>query len=360
MLVEESYGIHVYHSILIPITVSTEHFMDRWREWKNGFTAGDLLNDCGVSIEQIRSLHDWAVSNIRRFDPLIEWHDLIRIMRPQALKKIKGDTCTARMYHDIAGMFTRFLHDLDGKDGEPDMPFDETDAEWKKDVYSDPFDYRTHKTKQAIVRRFIRDTSTRLYLLVEGGTEVKAIEKICRRRGINLAGDAVMVLDRKGVTNMFEGSIHWLIQSARKDSVAIYIIADNEADWDDEIRKIRQEFNGPFDYHIWRTSFEEDNFGRANMVALINSYLGRHGQSLSEGEVSARQQRSGKGLVAAVEDAYGAKYENGLLRVIGKGKADLALELMDRAYQNTSKGDVDELEIEKVLDRALGMVTVWT
>ena len=104
-----------------------------------------------------------------------------------------------------------------------------------------------------------------------------------------------MVLDRKGVTNMFEGSIHWLIQSARKDSVAIYIIADNEADWDDEIRKIRQEFNGPFDYHIWRTSFEEDNFGRANMVALINSYLGRHGQSLSEGEVSARQQRSGRG-----------------------------------------------------------------
>ena len=360
MLVEESYGIHVYHSILIPITVSIERFMDRWREWKNGFTAGDLLNDCGASIGQVRSLHDWTVSNIRLFDPLREWHDLIRIMRPQTLEKIKGDACTARMYHDIAGVLTWFLHDLDEEEGEPDMPLDDTDAEWKKDVYSDPFDYRTHKTKQAIVRRFIRDTSTRLYLLVEGGTEVKVIEKICERRGISLADDAVMVLDRKGVNNMFGGNIQWLIRSARKDSVAIYIIADNEADWDDEIRKIRQEFNGPFDYHIWGTSFEEDNFGRANMVALINSYLGRHGQSLSEGEVSARQQRSGKGLVAAVEDAYGAKYENGLLRVIGKGKADLALELMDRAYQNTSKGDVDELEIEKVLDRALGMVTVWT
>ena len=360
MLVEESYGIHVYHSISIPITVSTEHFMDRWREWKNGFTAGDLLKDCSASTGQVRSLRDWVVSNTRLFDPLREWHDLIRIMRPQALEKIKGDARTARMYHDIAGILTWFLHDLDGKDGEPDMPFDETDAEWKKDVYSDPFDYRTHKTKQAIVRRFIRDTSTRLYLLVEGETEVKVIEKICERRGISLADDAVMVLDRKGVTNMFEGSIHWLIRSARKDSIAIYIIADNEAKWEEALRKIRQEFNGPFDYHIWRTSFEEDNFGRANMVALINSYLGGHEQSLSEGEVSARQQRSRKGLVAAIEDAYGAKYENGLLRVIGKGKADLALELMNRAYQNTSNGDVDKLEIEKVLDKALGMVTVWT
>ena len=297
MLVEESYGIYVYHRELIPMTLSTEQLMDRRHECEDGFSAGELLKDCGVSIGQIRSLHDWAVSNIRLFDPLIEWHDMIRIMRPQTLERIKGDACAARMYHDIAGMLTRFLHDLDGKDGEPDMPFDETDAEWKKDVYSDPFDYRTHRTKQAIVRRFIQDTSTRLYLLVEGETEVKTIEKICTRREIDPADDAVMVLDRKGVTNMFEGNISWLIRSARKDSVAIYIIADNEADWDDEIRKIRQEFNGSFDYHIWKTSFEEDNFGRTSVVALINSYLSGHGQSLSEEEVSARQQQRKKGLV---------------------------------------------------------------
>ena len=360
MLVEESYGIHVYHSISIPITVSTERFMDRWRGWKNGFTAGDLLNDCGVSIGQVRSLHDWTVSNIRFFDPLREWHDLIRIMRPRALETVRGETRTALMYRDIAGIMTWFLHDLDGKEGEPDMPLDDTDAEWKKHVYSEPFNYRTHKTKQAIVRRFIRDTSTRLYLLVEGETEVKVIEKICERRGISLAGDAVMVLDRKGVTNMFEGNIHWLIRSACKDSIAIYIIADNEAKWEEALRKIQQEFNGPFDYHIWRTSFEEDNFGRADMVALINSYLGGHGQSLSEGEVLAIQQRSRKGLVAAANNAYWTKYQDDLFRVIRKGKADLALELVDRAYQSTSNDDADNLEIERVLDKALGMVTVWT
>ena len=359
MLVEESYGIYVYHRELIPMTLSTEQLMDRRHECEDGFSAGELLKDCGVSIGQIRSLHDWAVSNIRLFDPLIEWHDMIRIMRPQTLERIKGDACAARMYHDIAGMLTRFLHDLDGKDGEPDMPFDETDAEWKKDVYSDPFDYRTHRTKQAIVRRFIQDTSTRLYLLVEGETEVKTIEKICTRREIDPADDAVMVLDRKGVTNMFEGNISWLIRSARKDSVAIYIIADNEADWDDEIRKIRQEFNGSFDYHIWKTSFEEDNFGRTSVVALINSYLSGHGQSLSEEEVSARQQQRKKGLVAAAKDAYWTKYRDDLFRVIRKGKADLALELVDRAYQSTSNDDADSLEIEKVLDRALGMVPVW-
>ena len=359
MLVEESYGIYVHDSISPPITMYTEQFWDRWREWKNGFTAADLLQDCGASLEQVRGLHDRIVSDIRFLDPLLKWHDLIRIMRPDVLEKIQGDAYTARMYHEIAGMLTWFLHELDGKDGEPDMPFDDTDAEWKKKVYSDPFDYRTHKTRQAIVRRFIRDTSTRLYLLVEGETEVKVIEKICERRGISLVDDIVMVLDRNGVTNMFEGNIRWLIQSARKDSIAIYMIADNEADWDDEIRKIRHEFDGKFGCHIWAASFEEDNFGRAGVIALINSYLSRHHQSLSEEEVLARQQGSKKGLIAAAEDAYGAAYQAGLLHVMGKSKADLALELMDRTSQNSRNGGADELKIEKVLNEALDMIESW-
>ena len=95
------------------------------------------------------------------------------------------------------------------------------------------------------------------------------------------------------------------------------------------------------------------------MVALINSYLCGHGQCLSEEEVLARQQQRKKGLVAAAKDAYWTKYRDDLFRVIRKGKADLALELVDRAYQSTSNDDADNLEIEKVLDRALGMVPVW-
>ena len=359
MLVEESYGIYVYHSVSTPIADSVENFMGRWHEWKNGFTAGDLLKDCGASVEQVRALHDWAVSRIYHFDPLRDWHDLIRIMRPRALETVKGETRTALMYRDIAGVLTWFLHDLNGKEGEPDMPLDDTDAKWKKDVYSDPFNYRTHKTRQAIARRFIRDASTRLYLLVEGETEVKVIEKICERREISLAGDAVMVLDRKGIKNMFEGNIHWLIQSARKDSIAIYLIADNEAKWDEELRKIRREFDGPFDCRIWKTSFEEDNFGRAGVIGLINSHLNVLGESLSGEEVSARQQPK-KGLIAAAEAAYYIKYKKELPLAIGKGKAKLALELVNQFYQNTGNGDEDKLEIEKALDAAFAMVTVWT
>ena len=356
MLVEESYGIYVYDRISIPLTVQYEQFIDQWWEWKNGFAAADLLQDCGASIKQIRGLRDRIVADIRFLDPLLKWHDLIRIMRPHVLEQMSGDVRTARMYHAIAGMLTRFLHDLNGKDGEPNMPFDDADAEWKKRMYSDPFNYRTHKTGQAIVRNYIRDRSTRLYLLVEGKTEKMVIEKILGGSGID-PDDAVMVLDRKGITNMLKRNIEWLIQSARKESIAIYLIADNEANWNKEMEKIRREFGGPLGYHIWKTSFEEDNFGRASVIDLINSYIHGRRQSLSEDEVSARQQVRKKGLFAAAEDAYGKKYGNGLLHVIGKSKVDLALELMECARQNRHNGD--ELEIEKVLKKALGMITNW-
>lgn len=356
MLVEESYGIYVYDRISIPHPFHYEQFMDEWWEWKNGFAAEDLLQDCGASIAQVRNLRDRIVNDIRFLDPLLKWHDLIRIMRPHVLEQVSGNVHTARLYHTIAGMLTWFLHDLDGKDGEPNMPFDDADAKWKKRVYSDPFDYRTHKTRQAIVRHYIRDTSTRLYLLVEGKTEKVVIEKILERRGIG-SDDIVMVLDRNGIANMFKGNIEWLIQSARKESIAIYMIADNEADWNKELEKIRREFGRTLDHHIWKASFEEDNFGRASVIDLINSYIRGHDQNLSEDEVSARQQTGKKGLLTAAEDAYGKKYGNGLLRVIGKSKADLALELMGCAHQNHHNGD--ELEIEKVVKKALNMITYW-
>lgn len=358
MLVEESYGIYVYDRISIPLTIRREQFMDQWWEWKNGYAAADLLQYCGASIEQVRGLHDQIVADIRFLDPLLRWHDLIRIMRPRVLEQVSGNVRTARMYHAIAGMLARFLHDLDGRDGEPNMPFDDVDAEWKKSMYSDPFDYRTHKTRQAIVRHYIRETATRLYLLVEGKTEKVVIEKILGSYWIGPDG-IVMVLDSEGVTNMFKGSIPWLIRSACEDSIIVYIIADNEADWNKEMGKIRQEFSGPFNrlfgHHIWNTSFEEDNFGRASVIALINSYIRGHGQSLSEDEVTAIQQKSEKGLFAAAEHAYGKKYENSLLHVIGKTKVDLALELMECTRQNRHNGG--ELEIEKVLKKALGMIT---
>ena len=356
MLVEESYGIHVYHSMLVPLDVPFGSFMEQWREWKSGFTAGDLLTDCGSSAEQVRAIRDWAVLCIRFSDPLRSWHDLVRIMRPRALETVEGEVRTALMYRHIAGMLTRFLHDLGGEEGEPDMPLDDADAEWKRRVYSDPLNYGTHKTRQAIVRRFIRDTSTRLYLLVEGKTEVSVIERICGMRGISLADDIVMVLDREGVANISAGNIRWLIQTARKDSIAIYIIADNEGKLRKEIGKIEQEFDGQFGCRIWEASFEEDNFGRADVIGLINSYLSARKQCLSDEDVSARQ-RHKKGLVAAAEDAYYKKYKEKLRSTMGKNKVDLALELVDKFYQNAGNDGADKLEIEKALDEALAMVT---
>ncbi len=357
MLLEERYSVYVYNSIPFPLTVGIKRFQEMWLEWRNSFSVSDLLEDIGVPIEQVRRTLNRFDAQVRFLDPLMEWYDLIRIMRPSVVEKIKGDAYTAQLYYTAARMLALFLHELDGKTGVPNMPFD--NAEWKERVYSKPFDYKTHKTKQAIVRYFVQDTSTRLYLLVEGKTEEAVIKKICKKRGISLDDDVVRIVNRKGVTNMIANNIDFIIQSARIDSIAIYLIADDELNWKTELRRIQQRFGGEFKHHIWNTSFEGDNFERESIINLINSHLKKYGQSVSDDEI-AKQEQPKKGLIKAIEDAYGTKYHNGLFRVIGKTKTKIVLELVESKLQESSSGgEANELEIERVLNEAFGMVSVW-
>ena len=57
-------------------------------------------------------------------------------------------------------------------------------------------------------------------------------------------------------------------------------------------------------------------------------------------------------------DSYGATCQDGLLHVIGKSKADLALDLMGRACQNFRSGGADELKMENMLNEMLNMIEI--
>jgi len=154
--------------------------------------------------------------------------------------------------------------------------------------------------------------------------------------------------------------IREIIQTANQDHIAMYIIADNENKSKRRVGKIQKQIQTDFNSHIWKKSFEEDNFGKRKVVTLINSYLKKHGESLSDKEIGA-QQKLGKALVKAIEHAYGKKYENGLFKTIQKKKPDISLELMKPRLKKISRSKKvgKPSEIEKVLDEVFGMILNW-
>ena len=365
MLLEEPYRFYGFGSILL--SYENDNRFELWIKWRKKFSAIQFLKNNGFSEEQIRMLHREFVTRAHRLDPLKRWYDLIRIMRLSTIEKLEGDALTAQLYYGIIRMLAQFLYDLTGeKMDEPDLLFDSTSGEWKKDVYSNPFDYATRKTQRGIIRKFVGDPTTRLFILVEGDTEEKVIKKIFERLHISITDDGIHIINCEGVKNMVAKKLKDTIRLANRDHIAMYVIADNEGNLESQTKIMQGRIETAFDYHIWDTSFEEDNFGKRKVVALINSYLKKYGQNLSYDEIDA-EQKTGKALVRSIEKAYISKYRRTnkyhekLCETIGISKPDISLKLMESRIEEIAPDSNvgTQTKIERVLRVALDMIPSW-
>ena len=361
MLLEEPYRYQAFGSMQSSIHRNGDDYFESWLRWKKKFSAKKLLKDSGFSVKQVRMLHRSFTTQVNFFDPLKKWYDLIKIMKPSKIKELRKDALTAQLYYNIINMIALFLYDLTGERAQdPDLFFDGRNGEWKKNVYSDPFDYRTRKTQRGIINRFVADPTTKLYLLVEGVTEEKVIEEIFKSWGIDMEEDGIIVMNCTGVGNIRRKKLDLVLKAADRDYIPVYVLADNEA-------SLQSILNIPnptskFGYHIWKKSFEEDNFGRKRVIELINSHLKPHKKTLLHAEIET-QLKSEKALVKSIECAYKNKYCKSkhckdLYRTIGKSKPDISLELMTPRLKKISSGkQIDkQTEIEKVLEKAFKMI----
>lgn len=362
MLLEEAYRFHAFGSISTSIMRRRNTYFDSWVKWKTKtFSPKELIRQNGLSVGEVKNLYKQVGLDGHFMDPLERWYDLTRIMRPSVLKKLKGKSLTAQFYYNISRMVSFLYYDLTKKIlWEPDTYFDGRHGDWKKDIYSDPFDYATRKTQRGIIRYFVRDPTTRIFFLVEGDTEEKVIEQIFEKLQVSMKDDGINVINCKGIGNMEEQKLEGIIKTANQDNVSMYVLADNEGKSVRKVGNIKKRITTDFGSHIWKKSFEEDNFGRRNVINLVNSYLKRRGEVLTDKEVK-EQHKQGKALVKSIELAYGKKYRKNIYRVIRKRKPDFSLELMSPRLKKISRRKKigNSYEIEKIVDEVFNMVPHW-
>ena len=360
MLLEEPYRSQAFGKMDPPTNIN-DNFSD-WIEWKREFSASNLLQNSEFSIEQIRALRDHFVTQVRILDPLSLWYDLLRIMKISSLNMLKGEALTAQLYYGIIRMMSLFLHDLTGENiVEPDILSGSTDGEWKRKAYSDPLDYGSRKTHRAIIARFIRNPTTRLYLIVEGDTEEIIINRIFEKWNIDVESEGICLINSKGIANMRRVILDPIIETANRDFIVVYMIADNEAKSQTKIRTIRDSMTTKFDFHIWRTSFEEDNFGFEKVVDLVNSSLHPQGKSVTYSDVR-NEQKLGRALVRSIKSAYSNKYHDDLCKNIPEKKPDISVKLFESRLAELSLDPQSgtPTEIEKVLLKVLALIPNWS
>ncbi len=359
MLLEESYKFHSFGTM--DISWRAKNGFQYWANWKRKkFSAKKLLKQTGLSLKQIKNLYRIFASEGHNLDPLEKWYDLIRIMRPRTIQKLKGDALSAQFYYNTSMMIAQFIYDLTHeKMPEPDTIFDLSDGTWKEGKYSKPFDYSTRKTQRGIIKFFVRNTTTRIFVLVEGSTEKKIIEKICKQFGVN-SDDGITIVDYEGISNLTSRKLKGIIQVSQRDHIPVFVIADNECNSKEKIKEIESKItNSEFKSHVWKKSFEEDNFGETKILKLINSYLNKEGKSLKQKEI-AEFKKKGFPLVTSIAKAYSKKYHDDICNLIpSKTKISLIL-FSNRLKQITPyKKTKNPYPIENVMNDIFNMIPIW-
>ena len=137
----------------------------------------------------------------------------------------------------------------------------------------------------------------------------------------------------------------------------MYIIADNENDSLSKIKNIENKINTDFKYHIWNTNFEEDNFGKDDVIKIFNKKLNKYDQKIYLSEIML-QQKNNAGFITAIANAYSEKYHEDIYKKIGLKKSDIILELMSKYLKHITPESSNRpmLPIEKILNEAFKMI----
>lgn len=361
MVLEEPYRFYAFGDMTTDL-LRLKNIVDLWHRWKTKkFSAQKLVQEYGINEVDVRNLYQKIASDAYRIDPLAKWYDLTRIMGHYRINELRGKPLTAQFYYRVSRLISYLYYELTKNTlNEPNELFDARRGQWKKRIYSDPFDYGTKKTQRGIIRFFILDPTVRIFLLVEGDTEEKIIEKIFGKLGISMQDDGINVLNCKGIGNMTKSRLDQIIEIANRNEISVYVLADNEGNSIQKAKKIKEEVHTNFNFHIWKKSFEEDNFGRRKVIALFNSYLSTHNKSITDSEIT-EQQQNGLALLRAIEKAYRKKYHEDVWRVIQITKPDISFELFaPRLKKISSRRRSGKLsEIETILDEVFKMIPTW-
>jgi hypothetical protein len=170
-------------------------------------------------------------------DPLKNWFMLLKLMKRSAIKRLEGKALLAQDYYTLAYILSFFIHELTGeKMLDPDDMNDGRGGEWKKEIYEEPIDYYSRKTRNNILDNYLAIRPFRLILVLEVNTEETVVNLILEALAIDPDRGGFIIHNLEGQPNMKInlGTIYYL---ANKDFIDVYTILDNDQEADRIIKE---------------------------------------------------------------------------------------------------------------------------
>lgn len=164
--------------------------IDDWDQWAETFRPDMVLQESGLTVEEVQQIRrDFALQG-KRIDPNYAWYCLIRHMTCDQRLQLKKEALLAWDYYEVAEILGLFLEDLT-KERQPhvDDLVSWPGGGWKKNIYGvapEAFDYQKGNALPGILRHYGLDPRFKVLFVVEGESEIEFIKRWCEQQGIDL------------------------------------------------------------------------------------------------------------------------------------------------------------------------------
>jgi hypothetical protein len=266
---------------------------ERWTNWReNVFSASSTLEKSGMSLTEVADLRDYFAVQAHFTDPMSSWYPLIRLVPFGQREKLKGKALLAQDYYEIVHILNFFLKDLTEKEQpEPDDIIDGRRGKWKDDYYGRKFKYEDKDIQKRIISDYLYVSIPKVVLLVEGDTEEISIPILMNALGIVPEIAGIHIVNFQGTGGLIFSNAGPVLQSAKSQNVARYLIVDNDKDVTELVKELSERRNLLDDNccRIWEKEFHQDNFGTNAVVEIVSKELVKNGfASIETGEVNER------------------------------------------------------------------------
>jgi hypothetical protein len=339
-------------------------FVDPFFSTARSFDPQGILEELGLTPENIAAFQRWIGWHGVIHDPIERWHMLLRMTSYCERSKLSDGARRAHDAYDAAEILRRFYHDLTGELLlNPDEMSDFNVESWKKRVFGRwPFLSYTRRNLQAELRR--HDLwPHHIHLVVEGTTE----EIVCRRvmeaftgRPLEDLGVTLATLGGVGRARLHQEMLRVTSGFARW----AILVADREGDIERDVELMRREGILSEDTCVlWERSFEEDNFTDDELVAILADIASDAGASVDLDAMSFRSAYDQHREKAGAQAKGALTYLLGMARDPARGgfdpgKTPVAEKMADRLLDDLDERDEEALEERPILKLLVSIIRV--
>lgn len=277
-------------AIQVPFNLLT-HPKWEWVEYCRNWGTKKVFAEIGISVDELKKLHEVVVMNARFIDPLEKWYGLISFISVAQKKNLKSKALLVQTLYSMEHMLRLFYEEITG-DKLPSPDEGGVRPNWKDNVYGEGVTQNELQYLELLVNQYHLNPKPKLILIVEGNGEEEQFPRLADELiGYPFPRLGIEVINIQGVGNFTGekrldkyGALERFIDDHHYRQTMVFVVLDNEGRATTVKERLVKRRSKSYpkrrvtkdEYiHIWNNNIELDNFSNDEIARAMTELCER-------------------------------------------------------------------------------------